>query len=243
LSWNRYAYAKGNPIGRFDPRGLEDCDPDDPDEGCEDPCDDNPWDPECQQGGGGGPGPQQPKKTKKQPANPCNNTNVINFINANGAAANAIASATGIPALFTLALSAGEVGFSPTNPVDTQNNNYFDLRLAPGANAATATSGWQGAGPCSSVGGSNYSTGWACFASANAFYTSGLSAYQSNGGVYGTAVLSVLNSDGGTYTMAAQAVSNAGFDPGNTNYGTQFQGALDALNSRLGCPGVTVTVH
>ena len=62
LSWNRYAYTKGNPIGRFDPRGLEDCDPDD-DDGCY--CDDDPDGDgctcsddgsECDSGGGGGGG-------------------------------------------------------------------------------------------------------------------------------------------------------------------------------------------
>ncbi len=53
---------KGNPIGRFDPHGLEDCDPDDDDGCCDDAgcCDDDPNDPECQQPVGGGPGRQKP---------------------------------------------------------------------------------------------------------------------------------------------------------------------------------------
>jgi RHS repeat-associated protein len=38
LSWNRYAYTSGNPIGRFDPHGRDDCDPDE-DCSCDDPCD------------------------------------------------------------------------------------------------------------------------------------------------------------------------------------------------------------
>jgi RHS repeat-associated protein len=68
-SWNRYGYTKGNPIGRFDPHGLEDCDPDD-DDGCCDSdgcCDDDPNDPECQLPAGGGPGPQKPTKRKHGP--------------------------------------------------------------------------------------------------------------------------------------------------------------------------------
>jgi RHS repeat-associated protein len=57
-SWNRYAYTKGNPIGRFDPHGLWECDPDDDDGCCDDDvcCDEDPDDPECQQPGGGGEG-------------------------------------------------------------------------------------------------------------------------------------------------------------------------------------------
>jgi RHS repeat-associated protein len=71
LSWNRYAYTKGNPIGRYDPRGLEDCDPDD-DDGCY--CDDDPDGDgctcsddgsDCDSGGGSDPAPQKPKKPKK----------------------------------------------------------------------------------------------------------------------------------------------------------------------------------
>jgi RHS repeat-associated protein len=50
LSWNRYAYTKGNPIGRIDRHGLEDCDDDDGecDEQSEESyCDLNPEDPIC----------------------------------------------------------------------------------------------------------------------------------------------------------------------------------------------------
>jgi RHS repeat-associated protein len=72
LSWNRYAYTKGNPINRFDPSGRIDCDPDD-DDGCY--CDDDPDGDgctcsddgsECDSGGGSDPAPQKPAKPKKQ---------------------------------------------------------------------------------------------------------------------------------------------------------------------------------
>jgi RHS repeat-associated protein len=33
-SWNRYSYTRGDPVNRYDPAGLDDCDPDDP---CEPP--------------------------------------------------------------------------------------------------------------------------------------------------------------------------------------------------------------
>jgi RHS repeat-associated protein len=71
LSWNRYAYTKGNPINRFDPSGRIDCDPDDND-GCY--CDDDPDGDgctcsddgsECDSGGGSDPAPQKPAKPQK----------------------------------------------------------------------------------------------------------------------------------------------------------------------------------
>jgi len=93
-SWNRYSYTEGNPIGRFDPLGFDDCDPDDPDDPCDcgDPCDpcvssEVAGDPGCFDPGPG-PAPQKPvKKKKKTKANPCDTTNpanakVIDFIDA-----------------------------------------------------------------------------------------------------------------------------------------------------------------
>lgn len=123
--------------------------------------------------------------------------------------------------------------------MSNENNNYFDLRLPHGTrshpvDAGTATGGWAGAVACNSLG-SNFDSGWACFGAADAFYDSGLSAFTSFGDRYGSVVKNALSS-GSSYADAAQAMANAGYDPGNQNYGSKFQGVLDVFNKIKDCP-------
>ncbi len=79
-SWNRYSYTRGDSVNRYDPRGLDDCDPDDPSDcvcdsdgqncyACDPDAPDcencaNPIDPDA-------PGPCLPPPTVPSPPPPC----------------------------------------------------------------------------------------------------------------------------------------------------------------------------
>jgi RHS repeat-associated protein len=59
-SWNRYAYAIGDPVSFYDPHGRDFCEPGllgDPERGDGDDCCDDFDDPDCEEGGGGGGSP------------------------------------------------------------------------------------------------------------------------------------------------------------------------------------------
>jgi RHS repeat-associated protein len=124
LSWNRYAYTKGNPIGRLDRHGLEDCDPDDDEECQESYCDLNPEDPICNDlPGGGDPGPSPTPSPSPFVCPP----KYQSFINAHGADA----VATGLSEPNVLALAAIESGWG-NGRFAQGGNSFFNLEtVAP----------------------------------------------------------------------------------------------------------------
>ena len=224
-SWNRYGYTKGNPIGRFDPHGLEDCDPDDGDGCCDDVvcCDEDPDDPECQAPGGGGPGPQKPaKKKKKTKANPCDTTNpanakVINFIDAHLTDATSLATQLNVPVQDILGIAAEESDYGQDYKVPL-TNNYFGNH-PPASQGAT----WPGQV-------STYQTSkdglLATFTAATGFYDSGE--------VLVNALLGVSGVTSGLAGFVAAANSH-GWGTGQSNFATLATGTINSIASRLDC--------
>jgi hypothetical protein len=74
--------------------------------------------------------------------------------------------------------------------------------------------------------------GWACFASADAFYTSGVAAMT---GYYGEIVKDALAA-GKSNGEVAQIMADQGYAPNTPTYGKNFQGASDVLKAVSDCP-------
>jgi RHS repeat-associated protein len=93
-SWNRYAYTRGDPVNRIDPRGRVDCDPDDYACQCDDPassyfascgsgdCGDGFFDSSCSDSGqsGGGGGSTQPPPPAQPPPPPPSCTVEVGYL-------------------------------------------------------------------------------------------------------------------------------------------------------------------
>jgi len=218
-SWNRYSYTRGDPINRFDPRGLEDEDPDSPDEpapvGVRRP-----------------PPPKKPEPTSDFPeCNPGGNATTekkLNFIDDNFAdalkAANSIeqsspgsqVSATALATMF-LQWSIGESGYPGDNAQVTAENNWFGFQNA-------GVGGWSGletACPKTSAIPGNSTN--ACFSTSTSWgqeLGAALSTVSSKTGVaYAQALETALAGGAGSTAAALQAIANNGWN-GSSTYGS-----------------------
>ena len=226
-SWNRYAYAGGDPTNFVDPTGrimagpgscdeLGDCDtcvnldPFDPE-----------WEPLCQQVPVRRP-PPPPQKPK------CNSDDAASqFILANYDAVAAISAAQNFPLDWLFAWIAQESGWGASYQA-TQNNNFLNetKRVSQKVGlwaGATACGAGAYAGTVQGVPGINFSCFPSLTASVNAAFASS---------VYGP-ILAYAN----TFSVASilQEAADAGFDPGNPNYGQNVANTVPGVDRRINC--------
>jgi len=235
-SWNKYAYAGGDPINFNDPWGMEKCDING------DPIDCPAPPPGFGGSGdsfGGREGPVNPIYDKDPQSNfiECNgagNKNKeqsLSFLVDNYQAAVAVSAGTGVAADWILAWSAEETNSKGANgawlgwgsaPQVSTNGNYFNEKAGawntatlcpPGANAKWACFGDGGATPLS-------------------FAESATAALTSFNNRYLNALLGAAPNGEAT---AFQALANAGFEPYNPNYGTTIQKITGSLDKMLDC--------
>jgi RHS repeat-associated protein len=258
-SWNRYAYALGDPANFGDPTGriavAEDCG----DEGSDcggDPCDE---DGDCSAApdpcsGGGYPpmhGMFDPFEdvehgqrdlagycgyTPAPPTPPpCNNNSTDSqFLATNYGAAESLTKATGVQVDWILAWAASESGNASgwgQSGLAIDNQNYF----------GQTTSNWRGAVRC----GKKAIAGYACCSGFAASATSALDTVHANwtfNGANNVTAAQILTSFGGNVAAAFQAVATAGQvapnDPNFSSYGANVAGVLPGVDARLNCLGL-----
>lgn len=256
-SWNKYTYTRGDPVNRYDPRGLQDCIPQPGTDYCfsggNTPPDPTPGPPGLGGvgGGAGGGGPDLPSleappdfqwpgspqevATPWYQLHPCDtgdltNARIIGFMKSEQADANAVAASTGLSADFILAWAASESGWGVASPAATQNNNFFGLKPALGKNEVH----WAGSDPYSGC----VIAGFDCFNSQpNGLAASGMSALTSFGGKYLNAALAA-QAAGGSAAAIAQAIANADFNSeyGPGGYGNKVGGTAQLIQARKDCP-------
>ena len=253
-SWNRYAYAQGDPVNYVDPRGTNRlmCD-EYTDYGCAgspgfDPSAGyfvnwywgegggwlpsgvvyfrSPGGPGDPIGAGGGADPD-PGRDFCDPNDPTN-ARIFSFIADNQAAADSVSKATGLSSDLILAWAGMESTYG-TSSAATQDNNFFGLIPALGKNEVH----WAGSDQYADCKVRPYD----CFASQpQGLGASATSALTSFGGKYLTAALGAQNS-GGLISTIAQAIANAGFNSeyGPGVYGGKVQQSADSIKLRKDC--------
>jgi RHS repeat-associated protein len=249
-SWNRYAYTRGDPVNRRDPRGLWD-ETDSLDAG---PVGD---------GGGGGCGPvwgnafgegslippdwcDPSMEQPTQPTPSCLdglNPRDINYVSNNFIAAFTVGASNGdvLSAEFILAWAAHESAFG-TSPAAKINNNYFGEKFLKcgrdGACVANTdpnrTAPWKGAIPCARVGAAARLV-YACFPGST-LAESAQAALSSHNGRY-LVVASIFQGAG--VATVAQAIADAGWctegDCVNGGYGRAVRAAYNELVPVINC--------
>ena len=241
-SWNQYAYTRGDPVNRYDPGGLDDCDPNDPE---------NP----CLPGGtittGGGRGNNPDKGGPRTcgpglvldshghcvpPFSECDRGSTaedknLSFIVQNYAAANQLSTTYGVPADWILGWAAQESGYGHGDSQAQLQDNFYNEILPPGG----VTGGWAGAVPCPA----KAAPGWACF---DSFYGSANGALNKV-----SAFMSVFmqSNPGASMAQVFQAMNNKfTFDTGSdaAQYGQEIQnttqgglGLKNSLDQRIHC--------
>ena len=125
-SWNRYSYTRRDPVNRFDPYGLQDCDPENP-EDCQpppypdpDPCPEPLPASACQVP----PVPPPPPPPDCQDSFPIS---WITFVESNYTASNSLGNLAYLPGPWILGWASLESGWG-LNKLARVNNNYFRWR-------------------------------------------------------------------------------------------------------------------
>ena len=190
-------------------------------------CDEDPYQAQCSSNGDdGNSGDPEPDPKPKDPCDTADPTNakVISFSQAQSGYAKQLGDFSGLSSGSILALAAYESGFGISNKA-LVNNNYFGLT---GGSAA-----WLGAIPFPKVA----SSGFACFVGGSGLLSSGENALFSQDERYLCAAMGAQNA-GGDIAAIANAIAAAGFNSeySNGGYGTNVNGAAQAIAARINCP-------
>jgi RHS repeat-associated protein len=241
-SWNRYAYANGDPVNFNDPAGAFGC-PVGYGEGEEIvDCELSP------------PMTYPPNPTETAAAfndahgytafPQCNPTGSpseeadLNFIYSNYSAASKLAQESGVNVNWLLAWAAEESGYGSSGQANN-NNNFVNESLPSGG----VTGGWVNAVTCPS----DASPGWACFNSLfdslfAALYTEhGSWSYSGQSTPSGLSVIDAILAANPSASISDvfQGVADAGFDPPgtptNAGYGGRISNVSKGVTKRVDC--------